>query len=94
MDYIIIGAGISGAVLAERIATQLNKKVLLIDRRDHIGGNCYDEKNEVNIRIHKYGPHLFHTNNKEVVDYLSNFTAWEVYNHQVLAYRAMLFCCR
>ncbi len=86
IDYIIVGAGISGAVLAERIATQLDKKVLLIDRRDHIGGNCYDERNESNILIHKYGPHLFHTNNKEVVDYLSNFTEWEVYNHKVLAY--------
>jgi len=86
IDYIIIGAGISGAVLAERIATQLDKKVLLVDRRDHIGGNCYDEKNESNIRIHKYGPHLFHTNNKEAVGYLSQFTKWEVYNHKVLAY--------
>lgn len=86
VDYIIVGAGISGAVLAERIANQLNKKVLLVERRDHIGGNCYDEKNESNILIHKYGPHLFHTNNKNVVDYLSNFTEWEVYNHKVLAY--------
>ena len=86
IDYLIIGAGFSGAVLAERIATILEKKVLLVDRRDHIAGNCYDEKNEANILIHKYGPHLFHTNNKKVVDYLSQFTEWEVYNHKVLAY--------
>jgi len=86
IDYIIIGAGLSAAVMAERIATQLNKKVLIVERRNHIGGNCYDEKNENNIRIHTYGPHLFHTNNKEVIDYLSQFTTWEVYNHKVLAY--------
>ena len=82
----IVGAGLSGMVLAERLATDQGKKVLLIDRRQHIGGNCYDEKNEANILIHKYGPHLFHTNNKEVVEYLSSFTGWEVYNHKVLAY--------
>ncbi|WP_456431664.1 UDP-galactopyranose mutase [Nitratifractor sp.] len=86
MNYLIIGAGLSGMVLAERIASQRNEKVLLVDRRDHIGGNCYDEKNEANILIHKYGPHLFHTDNKAVVDYLSAFTEWEVYNHKVLAY--------
>ncbi len=85
-DFVIIGAGFAGCVIAERIANLQNKKVLLIDRRNHIGGNCYDEKNESNILIHKYGPHLFHTNNKEVVRYLSNFTEWEVYNHKVLAY--------
>ncbi len=86
IDYLIIGAGFSGAVLAERIATQLNKKVLVIERRKHIGGNCYDEKNEANILIHKYGPHLFHTNNKKVIDYLSQFTKWQPYEHKVLAH--------
>jgi UDP-galactopyranose mutase len=86
IDYIIAGAGLSGLVLAERLATQCDKKVLLIDRRDHIGGNCYDEKNRENILIHKYGPHLFHTENKEVVEYLSAFTEWDIYNHKVLAY--------
>lgn len=85
-DYIIIGAGFAGSVIAERIATKLNKKMLIIEKRDHIGGNCYDEKDENNILIHKYGPHLFHTNDKEVFDYLSNFTEWEIYNHKVLAY--------
>ena len=86
IDYIIIGAGLAGAVMAERIATQYNKKVLIIEKRNHIGGNCYDFKDENNILIHKYGPHLFHTNNKEVIDYLSNFTSWDIYNHKVLAY--------
>jgi len=85
-DYIIVGAGFAGSVLAERIANNLNKKVLIIEKRDHIGGNCYDEKDQNNILIHKYGPHLFHTNNKKVVEYLSDFTDWEIYNHQVLAY--------
>ena len=69
-DYIIIGAGFAGSVLAERIANKLNKKVLIIEKRRHIGGNCYDERVE-NILVHKYGPHLFHTNFKEVWDYLS-----------------------
>ena len=72
--------------MAERIATQLNKKVLIIEKRNHIGGNCFDFKDENNILIHKYGPHLFHTNNKEVIEYLSNFTDWDIYNHEVLAY--------
>lgn len=86
IDYIIVGAGLAGVVIAERIATQLNKKVIIIEKRNHIGGNCYDFKDENDILIHKYGPHLFHTNNKEVIDYLSNFTSWDIYNHEVLAY--------
>jgi len=86
IDYIIVGSGIAGVVMAERIATQLNKKVLIIEKRNHIGGNCYDYKDENNILVHKYGPHLFHTNDKEVIDYLSNFTSWDIYNHEVLAY--------
>ncbi|BBB33399.1 UDP-galactopyranose mutase [Thermotomaculum hydrothermale] len=85
-DYVIIGAGFAGSVIAERIATQVNKKVLIIEKRNHIGGNCYDYKDENNIIIHKYGPHLFHTNNKEVFDYLSNFTDWRFYQHRVLAF--------
>jgi len=84
-DYIIVGAGYAGSVMAERIATQLNKKVLIIEKRKHIAGNCYDFKDENNILIHKYGPHLFHTNNKKVFDYLSEFTSWDIYNHKVLA---------
>jgi UDP-galactopyranose mutase len=86
IDYIIVGSGLAGVVMAERIATQLNKKVLIIEKRNHVGGNCFDFKDENNILIHKYGPHLFHTNNKEVIDYLSKFTSWDIYNHEVLAY--------
>ena len=85
-NYIIVGAGFAGSVIAERIANVLNKKVLIIEKRNHIGGNCYDEKDGNNILIHKYGPHLFHTDFKEVWDYLSNFTEWNIYNHKVLAY--------
>lgn len=84
-DYLIVGAGFAGAVLAERIATQLHKQVLIIDRRDHIGGNSYDYKNEFGITIHKYGPHIFHTNSKKVLDYISQFTDWHYYFHKVLA---------
>lgn len=84
-DYIIVGAGYAGSVMAERIATQLDKKVLIIEKRNHVAGNCYDFKDENNILIHKYGPHLFHTNNKKVFDYLSQFTSWDIYNHNVLA---------
>lgn len=84
--YIIIGAGISGSVLAERIVSCLNEKVLLIEKRNHAGGNCYDYKDKSGIIVHKYGPHLFHTDNKEVFDYLSKFTEWRNYNHKVLAY--------
>ena len=65
-DYLIVGAGFAGSVLAERIATQLNKKVLLIEKRSHIGGNAYDEYDEHGILVHKYGPHIFHTNSKMV----------------------------
>jgi len=85
-DYIIIGAGFAGSVLAERIASQLDKKVLVIDKRKHIGGNCYDHFDKHGILIHKYGPHLFHTDNKMVFDYLSQFTNWLNYHHKVLAY--------
>ena len=84
-DYLIVGAGLSGCIMAERIASQLNKKVLLIDKRNHIGGNCYDFKDGNGILIHKYGPHIFHTSNKKVWDYLSQFTEWDIYFHKVLA---------
>jgi UDP-galactopyranose mutase len=84
-EYVIIGAGYAGSVLAERIASQLDKKVLLIEKRNHIGGNCYDLKDDNNILIHKYGPHIFHTDNKNVWDYLSLFTQWDNYHHEVLA---------
>jgi len=84
-DYIIVGAGFAGAVIAERIANKLNKKVLIIEKRDHIAGNCYDFKDENGVIRHQYGPHLFHTNNKEVFDYLSRFISWDIYNHKVVA---------
>ena len=78
--YLIVGAGISGSVLANLIAERLNQKVLIIDRREHIAGNCFDYLNvNENITVHKYGPHIFHTNNKEVWDYLSNFTKWHYF---------------
>jgi UDP-galactopyranose mutase len=82
-DYLIVGAGYSGCVLAERIATQLKKKVLIVERRDHIGGNAYDYHNDDGILLHKYGPHWFHTNDKKVFAYLSQFTEWRFHNHVV-----------
>jgi len=85
-NYIVVGAGFTGSVIAERIANVLNQKVLIIEKRNHIGGNCYDYKDENNIIVHKYGPHLFHTDYKEVFDYLSNFTDWIIYHHKVLAF--------
>jgi UDP-galactopyranose mutase len=84
-DYLIVGAGFAGSVLAERLASQLNKKVLIIDKRNHIGGNAYDHYNEDGILVHKYGPHIFHTNSKDVFEYLSKFTEWRSYEHRVLA---------
>ena len=84
-DYLIVGAGFAGSVLAERLATQHGARVLLIDRRDHVGGNAYDEPNEAGILYHKYGPHIFHTNSEQVWDYLSQFTKWRPYEHRVRA---------
>ena len=84
-DYLIVGAGFAGSVLAERLASQHGARVLVIDRRDHVGGNAYDEKNADGILYHKYGPHIFHTNSDAVVDYLSQFTEWRPYEHRVLA---------
>jgi UDP-galactopyranose mutase len=84
-DYLIVGAGFAGSVLAERLASQNNKRVLIIDTRNHIGGNAYDHYNEAGILVHKYGPHIFHTNSRQVFDYLSLFTEWRRYEHRVLA---------
>ncbi|HEX6224280.1 MAG TPA: UDP-galactopyranose mutase [Chryseolinea sp.] len=84
-DYMIVGAGFAGSVLAERLASVANKKVLLVEQRDHIGGNAYDYYNHHGILVHKYGPHIFHTNCRKVFDYLSNFTSWRPYEHRVLA---------
>ena len=85
-DYLIVGAGFAGSVLAERLASQHGARVLLIDRRPHVGGNAYDELNDAGILYHKYGPHIFHTNSDHVVDYLSQFTKWRPYEHRVRAY--------
>lgn len=84
-DYLIVGAGFAGSVLAERLARGSGKKVLLVDRRPHIGGNAYDCYDDAGILIHKYGPHIFHTNSREVFEYLSKYTRWRSYEHRVRA---------
>lgn len=84
-DYLIVGAGFAGSVLAERLASQFGKKVLIIDTRSHIGGNAYDHYNEDGILVHKYGPHIFHTSSRDVFEYLSHFTEWRPYEHRVQA---------
>jgi UDP-galactopyranose mutase len=82
-DYLIVGAGFAGSVLAERLATQMGARVLIVDQRNHVGGNAYDFHNEAGILVHKYGPHIFHTNSSKVFDYLSKFTEWRPYEHRV-----------
>src|SRR3989344_4201708 len=82
---LVVGAGISGATIAERFATQLNRQVLVVEKRDHIGGNCYDFMNSDGLLVPKYGPHLFHTNDQGVWDYVSRFTEWHPYEHRVLS---------
>lgn len=84
-DYLIVGAGFAGSVLAERLARGSGKKVLICDKRSHIAGNAFDYYNDDGILIHKYGPHIFHTNSAEVFQYLSRFTEWREYQHRVLA---------
>lgn len=84
-DYLIVGAGFAGSVLAERLASQENKKVLIIDKRNHIAGNAFDHYDNAGILVHKYGPHIFHTNSADVFNYLSQFTEWRNYQHRVLA---------
>jgi UDP-galactopyranose mutase len=84
-DYLIVGAGYAGSVLAERLARAANKRVLIIDRRPHIAGNAYDHYNDAGVLVHRYGPHIFHTNSREVFEYLSQFTPWRSYQHRVLA---------
>jgi UDP-galactopyranose mutase len=84
-DFLIVGAGFAGAVLAERLASQAGKRVLIVDKRPHIGGNTFDYYNADGILVHKYGPHIFHTNSREIFDYLGNFTTWRPYEHRVLA---------
>lgn len=84
-DWLVVGAGFAGSVLAERLATQRNERVLVIDKRPHIGGNAYDRYDDAGILIHQYGPHIFHTNSDAVFNYLSKFTGWRPYEHRVLA---------
>ena len=84
-DYLIVGAGFAGSVLAERLASQHDAKVLVIDKRPHIAGNAYDRPDEAGVLIHQYGPHIFHTNSDDVFAYLSKFTEWRPYEHKVLA---------
>jgi UDP-galactopyranose mutase len=84
-DYLIVGAGFAGSVLADRLASQADKKVLVCDRRTHIAGNAYDHYNDDGLLVHRYGPHIFHTNSLEVFEYLSQFTEWRAYQHRVLA---------
>jgi UDP-galactopyranose mutase len=84
-DWLVVGAGFAGSVLAERLASRRGDKVLVIDRRPHIGGNAYDFYDDAGLLVHQYGPHIFHTNSRMVVEYLSRFTEWHRYEHRVLA---------
>ncbi len=84
-DVMVVGAGFAGAVMAERLASQLDKKVLVVDRRPHVGGNAYDLLDDAGLLIHQYGPHIFHTNSADIFEYLSKFTDWRSYEHRVLA---------
>src|SRR5690348_14642468 len=83
-DVLVVGAGFAGSVIAERMASS-GKQVVVIDRREHIGGNAFDERDRHGVLIHRYGPHIFHTNSEYVFEYLSRFTDWRPYEHRVLA---------
>ena len=84
-DSVVIGAGIAGSVVARKLAEEKNKKVLVIERRNHIGGNCYDRFDDNGILVHEYGPHIFHTDDESVREYLSRFTNWYDFGHEVVA---------
>jgi len=84
-DYLIVGAGLAGSTMAERLASERGAKVLVIDRRDHVAGNAHDQAYVDGLQYHKYGPHIFHTNSSVVVEYLSRFTDWRPYEHRVLS---------
>ena len=84
-DYLVVGAGFAGSVLAERLASQLHLRVLVVDKRPHIGGNAYDRYDDEGLLVHPYGPHIFHTNSAQIFEYLSQFTRWRPYQHRVLA---------
>jgi len=84
-DYLVVGAGLAGSTIAERLATMLRASVIVVDRRPHVAGNAHDDVQRDGVRYHAYGPHIFHTNSPRVVDYLSRFTRWRPYEHRVLA---------
>ena len=84
-DILVVGAGYAGSVVAERLASA-GRRVHVIDKRPHLGGNAYDEYDEHGVLVHRYGPHIFHTNSGRIVDYLSNFTEWRRYEHRALAH--------
>jgi UDP-galactopyranose mutase len=84
-DVLVVGAGFAGSVMAERLAAGSGRSVLVIDKREHIAGNAFDHRDEAGILVHKYGPHIFHTNSRDILDYLSRFTRWRPYEHRVLA---------
>lgn len=85
-DFLIVGAGFAGSVLAERIASQLGKTCLVVERRDHIGGNAYDQHDDAGVLLHRYGPHYFRTNSQRIVDYLSQFTGWHEVEYKILSW--------
>src|SRR2546421_11853285 len=85
VDTLVVGAGYAGSIMAERLTSQCGHSVLVVDRRDHIAGNAYDYLDEHGVRVHRYGPHIFHTKAQRVVDYLAPFTEWRPYEHRVLA---------
>ena len=84
-DFLIVGAGFAGSVLAERLANVLGQRVLIVDKRSHIGGNAYDRYDDHGVLVHPYGPHIFHTNSSDIFEYLSRFTQWRPYQHRVLS---------
>ena len=83
-DYLIVGAGFAGSVMAERLASR-GRKILLVDVRDHLAGNAHDHPDAAGVLVHRYGPHIFHTNSEEIFRYLSRFTEWRPYEHRVLS---------
>src|SRR2546428_13641571 len=85
-DFLIVGAGFAGSVLAERLASRLGKSCLIVERRNHIGGNAYDRYDEAGILLHNYGPHYFRTNSQRVIDYLSQFTEWREVEYKILSW--------
>jgi UDP-galactopyranose mutase len=84
-DYLVVGAGFAGSVVAERLASLAGARVLVVERRPHIGGNAYDQYDDAGILVHRYGPHIFHCNSDQIFAYLSQFTEWRPYQHRVLA---------